>query len=45
MANADVAPELRMKPTGHSSQAVHRGYTHHELAVLKSAVSKLPSLS
>jgi integrase len=45
LANAGVSPELRMKLTGHSSEAVHRGYTHHELEVLKSAVSKLPSLN
>jgi integrase len=44
LANAGVTPELRMKLTGHSSEAVHRGYTHHELEVLKSAVTKLPSL-
>jgi hypothetical protein len=34
-----------MKPTGHSSEAVHRGYTHHELATLRTAVEKLPSLA
>jgi len=45
LANAGVSAELRMKLTGHSSEAVHRGYTHHELDVLKSAVSKLPSLN
>jgi integrase len=45
LANAGVSPELRMKLTGHSSEVVHRGYTHHELEVLKSAVSKLPSLN
>jgi len=45
LANAGVAPELRMKLTGHSSEAVHRGYTHHELETLKAAVSKLPSLN
>ena len=44
-ANASVPPELRMKLTGRSSEAVHRGYTHHELDVLKSAVSKLPGLN
>jgi len=43
LANAGVAPELLMKLTGHSSEAVCRGYTHHELEVLKSAVSKLRS--
>ena len=45
LANANVAPELRMKLTGHSSEAIHRGYTHHELATLRSAVEKLPSLT
>jgi integrase len=45
LANAGVAPELRMKLTGYSSEAVHRGYTHHELEILKGAVSKLPSLN
>jgi integrase len=44
LANAGVAPELRMKLTGHSSESVHRGYTHHELESLRRAVSKLPSL-
>jgi integrase len=44
LANAGISAELRMKLTGHSSEAVHRGYTHHELEVLKSAVCKLPSL-
>ena len=42
--NADVAPELRMKLTGHSSEAIHRGYTHHELDTLRSAIGKLPSI-
>lgn len=45
LANAGVAPELRMKLNGHSSEAVHRGYTHHQLATLRDAVTKLPSLS
>ena len=45
LANAQVAPELRMKLTGHSSAAIHRGYTHHEIEVLRGAVNKLPSLT
>jgi integrase len=44
MANAGIAPELRMKITGHKSAKVHAGYTHHELAVLKGAVEKIPAL-
>jgi len=43
LANAGVSPELRMKLTGHSSEAVHHGYTHHELEALKNAVWKLPA--
>lgn len=45
LANAEVASELRMKLTGHSSEAIHRGYTHHELNILRNAVEKLPSVS
>jgi integrase len=44
LANQGVAPELRMKLTGHKTEAVHRGYTHHELAKLRAAVEKIPSL-
>ena len=44
LANANVAPELRMKLTGHTSEAVHRGYSHHELAVLREAMLKMPGL-
>jgi integrase len=44
LANAGVAPELRMKMTGHASAAAHAGYTHHELETLKAAVEKLPGL-
>lgn len=45
LANADVSPELRMKLTGHTTADVHAGYTHHELATLSDAVTKLPKLS
>ena len=44
LANAGVAPELRMKLTGHKTEAVHRDYTHHELAALADAVAKMPGL-
>jgi integrase len=44
LANADVPQDLRMKLTGHSTAAVNTGYTHHELATLKNALGKLPSL-
>ena len=42
LANAGIAPELRMKLVGHKSEAVHRGYTHHELETLRAALGKLP---
>ncbi len=39
MANAGVSQELRRKLTGHSSDAMNDGYTHHELETLRTAVS------
>ena len=45
LANAGVSPELRMKLTGHSSERVHRGYSHHDMEVLKAAMAKPPSLN
>jgi integrase len=44
LANQGVAPELRMTLTGHKTEAVHRGYTHHELEKLRAAVGKIPPL-
>jgi integrase len=44
MANAGVAAEVRMKLTGHKTESVHRGCTHHELEPLRAAVGKIPSL-
>jgi integrase len=44
MANAGVAPEVRMKLTGHSDKDVHAGYTHHELETLRAAVAHIPSV-
>ena len=40
LANQGVAPELRMKLTGHETEAAHRGYTHHELEKLRAARKK-----
>lgn len=45
LANAGVPPELRMKLTGHTTEAIHRGYTHHEVENLRAAIDKLPGLS
>jgi integrase len=44
LANAGVAPEVRMKLTGHKSASVHRQYTHHELGPLQAAIQALPRL-
>ena len=44
LANSGVIPELRMKLTGHKTESVHRGYTHHELDTLRAAIEKLPGL-
>jgi integrase len=44
LANAGVAPEVRMKLTGHKTESSHRAYTHHELTPLRAAVDKIPSL-
>jgi integrase len=44
LANAGVAPELRMLLTGHKTEAVHRGYSHHEIKTLADAVAKMPGL-
>ena len=44
MANAGVPVEVRQKFTGHTSAEMNQHYTHHEIATLRAAVEKLPSL-
>jgi integrase len=44
LANNDVAPDIRQRLVGHADSKVHAGYSHHELATLRSAIEKLPSL-
>ena len=36
---------LRVRLAGHTDSKTHRGYTHHELAALRFAIEKLPSLN
>jgi integrase len=43
LANSGVVSEIRQKLVGHTDSGVHKKYTHHELAVLRDAVAKLPS--
>jgi integrase len=45
MANAGVPVEVRQKFTGHATADMNIHYTHHDIETLRSAVSKLPSLS
>ena len=45
LANAGVAPDLRMKLTGHLTADVHARYSHHDLETLKAAVAVLPGLN
>lgn len=42
LANAGVTAEIRMKLTGHSSEAVHQGYTHFQIETLRKEVVKVP---
>lgn len=44
LANAGVAEDVRMALSGHTTKAVHQGYTHRELATLAEAMAKLPKL-
>jgi integrase len=42
LANAGIAEETRMALTGHTTRAMHQGYTHRELSTLRDAVAVLP---
>ena len=44
LANAGIAEEVRMTLTGHTTRAIYRGYTHHELERLRDAVAVLPRI-
>jgi integrase len=44
MANAGVAPEVRMKLAGHSNDGVHEDYTDLQLQTLRAAVAHIPSI-
>jgi integrase len=44
LANAGIAEETRMALTGHTTRAMHQGYTHRELSTLRDAISVLPTL-
>ena len=44
LANAGISQEVRMKLTGHATASINTQYTHHELAPLRSAIERLPSV-
>jgi integrase len=44
MANAGVPVEVRQKFTGHASAEMNQHYTHTEIATLRDAIAKLPTL-
>lgn len=44
LAAAGVAPEVRMKFTGHTDTRTHAGYTHLEIENLRAELAKLPAL-
>jgi len=43
LTKGDVVRELRMKLAGHTSDA-HDRYTHHDLALLRKSIERIPSL-
>ena len=43
LANAGIAPELRQKLSGHSTESSHKKYTHLELETLRTALASIPS--
>ena len=44
MANAGVPVEVRQKFTGHATAEMNQHYTHHEIATLRAAVEKVPTV-
>jgi integrase len=44
LANAEIPMEIRKQMSGHSSDAVHEGYSHLELDLQKAAIGKLGSV-
>jgi integrase len=44
LANEGVHEDMRMKLTGQTTKAVHRGYTHHEIETLRRGINQLPGL-
>ena len=43
MANAGVAPEIRQKLSGHTTEDAHQRYTELEMDQLRKAIESIPS--
>ena len=43
MANAGVAPEIRQKLSGHTTEDAHQRYTELEMDQLRKAIKSIPS--
>jgi integrase len=44
LANADVAPDVRQKLTGHADAKSHAVYTHHDFAIVAEAIERIARL-
>lgn len=45
LANAGIAPDVRQLLAGHSDEKSHAVYTHTQIATLRAAVTKIPSIT
>jgi integrase len=45
LTNVGVAPDVRMKLTGHQSLDIHQRYSHVEMRPLREAIARLPRLT
>jgi len=44
LANSEVSPDVRKQIVGHSSDEIHRRYTHLHLSLQQKAIAQLPSV-
>ena len=44
LANADVSADVRKEFAGHSSDEIHRRYTHLDLETQRRAIARIPSI-
>jgi len=44
LANSEVSVDVRKQIVGHSSDEIHRRYTHLDLSLQRKAIGQLPSV-